>query len=92
MEKCGIYHISDIYCMSKMISCKESSFFPLQQVECSLEEDLSKELIDVTNSGHEIIDKKEIEPNDGDEISETLHALNRQVAELERGTREKKDR
>lgn len=65
---------------------------PIQQVECSLEEDLSKELIDVTDAGQGIIGKKELQPDDADEINETVNALNRQVAELERGTREKKDR
>lgn len=65
---------------------------PIQQVECSLEEDLSKELIEVTDAGRGIIEKKELQPDDADEINETINALNRQVAELERGTREKKDR
>ena len=43
-------------------------------------------------SGRQIIDNKDLEPYADDEISETLDALNRQVAELESGTREKKDK
>ena len=46
----------------------------------------------MTDEGRGIIEKKELQPDDADEINETVNALNRQVAELERGTREKKDR
>lgn len=46
----------------------------------------------MNDAGRAIIEKKELQPDDGDEINETLDALNRQVSELERGTREKKDR
>lgn len=53
---------------------------------------MSRELIEITDSGRDIVEKKELQPDEGDRINETLNALNRQVAELERGTREKKDR
>lgn len=46
----------------------------------------------MSDSGRDIIEKKEFEPYAGDEISGTLDALNRQVADLEKGTRDKKDK
>ena len=67
-------------------------FKPLQQVEASIDEDLSRELVEVTEAGRDIIEKKELQPDDADEVNETLSALNRQMADLERDTRERKDR
>ena len=70
-----------------------NSFFkPLQQVEASINEDLSRELVEVTEAGRDIIETKELQPDDSDEVNETLSALNRQMADLERDTRERKDR
>ena len=70
-----------------------NSFFkPLQQVEASINEDLSRELVEVTEAGRDIIEKEELQPDDADEVNETLSALNRQMADLERDTRERKDR
>lgn len=63
-----------------------------QEVENSLAEDLSRELVEVSDSGRDIIEKEELQPDVGDEVSETLDALNRQVTDLEKGTRDKKDR
>lgn len=68
------------------------SFLNFQEVENSLAEDLSRELVEVSNSGRDIIEKEQLQPDAGDEISETLDALNRQVTDLEKGTRDKKDK
>ena len=68
------------------------SFLNFQEVENSLAEDLSRELVEVSNSGRDIIEKEQLQPEAGDEISETLDALNRQVTDLEKGTRDKKDK
>ena len=57
-----------------------------------LAEDLSRELVEVSDSGRDIIEKEELQPDVGDEVSETLDALNRQVADLEKGIRDKKDK
>ena len=46
----------------------------------------------MTEAGRDIIEKKELQPDDADEVNETLSALNRQMADLERDTRERKDR
>lgn len=46
----------------------------------------------MSDSGRDIIEKEELQPDVGDEVSETLDALNRQVTDLEKGTRDKKDR
>ena len=64
----------------------------MQQVEASIDEDLSRELVEVTEAGRDIIETKELQPDDSDEVNETLSALNRQMADLERDTRERKDR
>ncbi|XP_020615403.1 dystonin-like isoform X2 [Orbicella faveolata] len=70
----------------------QASVVQLQEVENSLAEDLSRELVEVSDSGRDIIEKEELQPDVGDEVSETLDALNRQVTDLEKGTRDKKDR
>lgn len=57
-----------------------------------LAEDLSRELVEVSNSGRDIIEKEKLQPDVRDEVSETLDALNRQVTDLETGTRDKKDK
>ena len=57
-----------------------------------LAEDLSRELVEVSDSGRDIIEKEELQPDVGDEVSETLDALNRQVTDLEKGIRDKKDK
>ena len=57
-----------------------------------MEDDLSRELIEVTEAGRHIIEKKELQPDEADGVNETLNALNRQMADLERDTRERKDR
>lgn len=67
-------------------------FLNFQEVENSLAEDLSRELVEVSNSGRDIIEKEQLQPDAGDEVSETLNALNRQVTDLEKGTRDKKDK
>ncbi|XP_067048762.1 dystrophin-like isoform X1 [Acropora muricata] len=64
----------------------------LGQVEQSLHDELSNELIEVTEAGRDIIAKQELQLDDEDGVHETINALNRQVTELERGTRESKDR
>lgn len=46
----------------------------------------------MSNSGRDIIEKEQLQPDAGHEISETLDALNRQVTDLEKGTRDKKDK
>ena len=75
------------------VSGNLNSFFkPLQQVEASIDEDLSRELVEVTEAGRDVIEKKELQPDDADGVNETLGALNRQMADLERDTRERKDR
>ena len=74
------------------MATSNSFFKPLQQVEASINEDLSRELVEVTEAGRDIIETKELQPDDADEVNETLSALNRQMADLERDTRERKDR
>lgn len=46
----------------------------------------------MTEAGRDIIAKQELQLDDEDGVHETINALNRQVTELERGTRESKDR
>ncbi|XP_068690393.1 utrophin-like [Montipora foliosa] len=64
----------------------------LEQVELALHEDLSNELIEVTNTGRDIITTKKLQSDDADGVDETINALNRQMTELERDTRENKDK
>ena len=63
-----------------------------QEVENSLNEDLSRELLEVTNDGNHVIEKEETQPDDKHEIGKKIDELNRQVSELEKGTREKRDK
>ena len=46
----------------------------------------------MTEAGRDIIGKQELQLDDEDGVNETINALNRQVTELERDTRENKDR
>lgn len=70
----------------------QESAVQLQEVENSLNEDLSRELLEVTNDGHHVIEKEETQPDDKHEIGKKLDELNRQVSDLEKGTREKRDK
>ena len=46
----------------------------------------------MTNTGRDIITTKKLQSDDADGVDETINALNRQVTELERDTRENKDK